>query len=536
MNRIDAFKSDLLGGCTAAVVALPLALAFGVASGLGALAGLYGAIAVGLVAALFGGTPAQISGPTGPMTVVMASVVVHFADDPAKAFLTVVIAGMLQIAFGLARFGRYIKMVPQPVVSGFMSGIGIIVIILQLAPFTGYDAPEGGPLAALAAMPRMLLHPQGQAVVLGLISFAIATFLPLRITRVIPAALLAVVAGSLLGMWVFTAAPVIGEIPSGLPQLRLPTLALADIPDLVRFALILAFLGSIDSLLTSLVADSISRTTHNPDKELVGQGLGNMVAGLIGGIPGAGATMRTLVNIRAGGRTRNSGAIHALLLLGIVLLFSDLASHIPLSVLAGILLKVGIDIIDWRSLRRVSRAPRKGVMIMLTTLVITVLVDLMTAVAVGIVMAAVMFVARTAQEQLSNARFTFGSSDDASLTPEEAAILEAAGGRIVLFHVEGPLSFASARDISRLLQRSGNKDVLAIDLTRVPFIDSSACAALEEVIVALQESGNAVLLFGVRPAVLDYLRKTDVLAKLGADKVVASQLEALHKARSALEQ
>lgn len=525
-------RSDFLGGFAAAIVALPLALAFGVASGLGALAGLYGAIAVGFFAAVFGGTPVQISGPTGPMTVVMATVVLHFSGEPEKAFATVILAGLIQLTFGLARFGRYIKLVPQPVVSGFMSGIGLIVIISQIAPLTGFAALQEGTLAAIAAAPGMLGNLEMDAFILGLCAFVISSFLPKEIARFIPSTLLAVVAGSLLGIFVFPEASVIGSIPSGLPELQIPSIALTEVPYIIRFALILAFLGSIDSLLTSLVADSVARTTHDSNRELIGQGIGNVVAGFVGGTPGAGATMRTLVNVKAGGKTAVSGAIHALILLLIIVFFSELASRIPLAVLAGILFKVGIDIIDWRGLKRALQAPRKAVFIMFTTLALTVLVDLMTAVAVGIVMAAVLYVARTAEEQLSSARFTFGSNDGVNLNEEEAAILDAGKGRIVLFHIEGPLSFASARDISRMLRSSGDKDVLAIDLSRVPFIDSSACAALEEVILALDAAGDKVIIFGARPLVVEYLRKTQVLSLLQDGGVAENQLDALRNAQA----
>lgn len=350
-------RGDLFGGITAAIVALPLALAFGVASGAGALAGLYGAIAVGFFAALFGGTPTQISGPTGPMTVVMAGIVLQFAGSPGMVFTVVMLAGALQILFGLARFGRFIKLVPHPVVSGFMSGIGVIVIILQLAPLLGHAAPEGSNLVKLAAFPAMLARLDPQALALGILSFSIVMLTPPRLSRWVPAPLLAILAGTLAGIFLLPAAPVIGAIPAGLPSLHLPVIGLAEVPDIVRFALVLAFLGSVDSLLTSLVADSMTRTRHDSNRELIGQGLGNIAAGLCGGIAGAGATMRTLVNIRSGGRSGLSGAVHALVLLLLVLAFSGAAARIPLAVLGGILLKVGIDIIDWRNLRRAARLP-----------------------------------------------------------------------------------------------------------------------------------------------------------------------------------
>ena len=271
-------RGDIYGGLTAAVVALPLALAFGVASGAGALAGLYGAIFVGFFAAIFGGTPAQVSGPTGPMTVVMALIVTRFAHDPALAFTVVMMGGAFQILFGVMRFGRYISLVPFPVVSGFMSGIGCIIIILQLAPLVGHPAPDGNMLHKLVGLPPLLASPVADAVALGLLSLAVVFLMPKRITRVLPAQLVALTLGTIAGMTLFTGAPVIGDIPTGLPQPHLPTFSLADFPQMLVSALILAFLGSIDSLLTSLIADSITRTHHHSDKELVGQGIGNLIA------------------------------------------------------------------------------------------------------------------------------------------------------------------------------------------------------------------------------------------------------------------
>jgi SulP family sulfate permease len=300
---------------------------------------------------------------------------------------------------------------------------------------------------------------------------------------------------------------------------------------MLRFALILAFLGSIDSLLTSLVADSVTRTHHNSNRELVGQGIGNVVAGLFGGIAGAGATMRTLVNIRAGATSRLSGAIHALVLLLVVLGFGGAASHIPLAVLAGILLKVGYDIIDWPYLKRFRKAPRADVIIMFTTLAITVFVDLMTAVAVGIVMASLLFVARLAEVQMKSAKVSYSSDQTADLAPAEAAILDAAGGRIVLFHVEGPLSFGSARDISRLMQSSTEKDALVVDLSDVPFIDTSASMALEETIIDMRQTGDAVIICGLRELVRETLVRTGVLELLTQQQIASTRLEALESAR-----
>lgn len=531
-SLIKQHRGDIFGGLTAAIVALPLALAFGVASGAGALAGLYGAIFVGFFAAVLGGTRHQVSGPTGPMTVVMALIIAQTSGNLALAFAAVILAGGFQILFGLFGIGRYVKLVPQPVVSGFMSGIGVIIIILQLAPALGYDSPAGAILVKLAAVPPMIAKPNLHALILCAICLAIMVATPKRIAAAVPPPLLAILVGTILGVLVLRDAPVIGSIPSGLPSLTVPTLNLADVPLLVRFGLILAFLGSIDSLLTSLVADSVTRTHHNSNRELIGQGIGNVIAGAFGGIAGAGATMRTLVNIRAGATTRLAGALHAVVLLLLVLGFGSAASYIPLSVLAGILLKVGFDIIDWRYLKRVHVVPRPGVIIMLTTLLATVFVDLMTAVAVGIVMAALLFVSRMADAQMESAKIAFSPEHATDLSPEEAEILDRAAGRIVLFHVEGPLSFGSARDIARMLQNSPEKDALVVDLSDVPFIDTSASMALEEAIVGLRDINDTVILAGMRPRVVDTLKKTGVLQLLAPNQVASSRLEALKAAEA----
>ena len=523
-------RGDIYGGLTAAVVALPLALAFGVASGAGALAGLYGAILVGFFAAVFGGTPAQVSGPTGPMTVVMALIITRFAHDPLMAFTVVMMGGAFQILFGVLKFGRYINLVPYPVISGFMSGIGCIIIILQLAPLVGQPETSGVMLAKIAALPSVLTHPHTQALLLGVATLLIVYLTPAKLARLFPPPLIALVAGTLAAFYYLPQAPVIGDIPTGLPRPHLPVFSVHEFPNMLRSALVLAFLGCIDSLLTSLIADSITRTHHDSDKELIGQGLGNLVAGLFGGIPGAGATMRTVVNVRAGGRTPISGALHSVVLFLILLGFGQAAEHIPLAVLAGILLKVGFDIIDWRYLRRIHHAPPAGIVIMLTTLSLTVIVDLVTSVAAGMVMASVLFVKRMADAQMKSMKLTFDPSQVADLTDEEAEIFEKHNGRILMFHIEGPMSFGSAKGITRALMASKQQDVLIIDLSDVPFIDSSASIALEEVVQDAHKDNDLVVICGLRTNVYEVLRKVGVLKLLRRDCIVDNRTDAMRKA------
>lgn len=532
----SSIKNDLFGGVTAAVVALPLALAFGVSSGAGALAGLYAAVFAGFMAAVFGGTRVQITGPTGPMTVVMALVITHFSGQLATAFAVVVLAGIFQLVLGKLGIGRFIKLVPQPVISGFMTGIGVIIIVVQFGPILGQETPAGGILEKLEQLPGMLsgdLNPT--AIALSSIVLAILIWVPSRLARLVPPALFVLLAGTLATILLSLPVPVIGPIPTGLPDLIIPSIDVAEIPYIVRFALVLAFLGSIDSLLTSIVADSLTRSSHDSNRELVGQGLGNIAAGLFGGLPSAGATMRTLVNLRAGGRTRLSGVVHSVILAAIVLGFGHHVSLIPLPVLAAILVKVGLDIIDWQYLRLVHILPRAELAIMLVTLLLTVLVDLITAVATGFVMASVMFVAQMAKSQIKGARFVFGADDIADLSSEESALLERGRGCLVLFHVEGPLSFASARDLARLIQSDVEKDVLAIDMRDVPFIDSSACVAIAEVIERLHEDGDSVVLFGLRDPVGDLLRKSGALDDLDQGRIVATRIEAMELAVSIID-
>lgn len=533
INGLNArhLPGDIFGGLTAAVVALPLALAFGVASGAGPMAGLYGAIFVGFFAALFGGTPSQISGPTGPMTVVAATVLSTYAHDPAMAFTVIMLGGVFQILFGVLRLGSFVSYVPFTVVSGFMSGIGVIIIILQLAPMLGHPTPSGT-IAAIEALPGFLAGANAEAVAIGLVSLGIVWLVPARISRILPSPLIALVSCTLLALWL-GGAPVLGEIPTGLPSLQLPSFGLAALPDMIGSALVLALLGSIDSLLTSLIADNISRTEHKSDRELIGQGIGNLLAGLFGGIPGAGATMRTVVNLRAGGRTPISGAVHALVLLAVVLGLGPLASHIPHAALAGILLKVGVDIIDWSYLRKVPRAPRPGVMVMVLVLGLTVFVDLILAVAAGMVVASLLFLKRMTDLQIKAMKAS-GAGVDLPLAPEEAAILERNEGAILYCHFGGPITFGAAKHLVRGLVVGEGHRVMVVDLLDVMMIDTSGSLAIDEIMDKARERGMAVVVVIGRPQVRKALVGLGVLDDLPADHIYASRAAALARAEAAL--
>jgi len=537
--HFNNIRGDIYGGLTAAVVALPLALAMGVTSGAGPIAGIYGAIFVGFFAALFGGTPAQVSGPTGPMTVVMALIFTQYTtlypQDPALgvalAFTVVIMGGLFQIGFGLLRIGKFIELVPHPVISGFMSGIGVIIILLQIGPLTGYDSPAN-PLAATLAAPEFLANPHSAALTLSLVALAIVFIIPSyfpRVNRMMPAPLMALIVGTAVYMLFMqdTDAPILGDIPTGLPDLQMPTVILTHLGDMITSALMLAALGAIDSLLTSLVADNITRTHHKPDRELIGQGIGNTIAGLFGGLPGAGATMRTVVNVKAGGRTPLSGALHAVILLGIVLGAGGLAANIPKAILAGILVKVGIDIIDWDYLKRIKSVPKAGFILMVTVMLLTVFVDLIIAVSVGMVMASMLFLKRMTDLQLSNITTVNEPTEEAPLSENEKAVLQEAQGRILLYHIEGPLSFGAAKGMVRRLANFKQFDALVVDLTDVPAIDYTSCRALDDMISDTLAVNRQVFIVCMRPKLKTFLDNQGIFKKLGIDNIHSQRSSAL---------
>ena len=494
--NLSNLRGDFTGGLTAGIVALPLALALGVASGLGPMAGLYGAIAVGFFAALFGGTPAQISGPTGPMVVVLAGLFESLSGDASLIFTAVILAGIFQIVFGVLGVGQYIRLVPYPVISGFMSGIGAIIIILQIGRLLGHE-PPGGTIGALTYLPTALADIDFATLALGLGTLVIAYKWPPQLGKYVPGALAALIIGTLVSLAL--SVPILGDIPTGLPSLHLPVFDQSKALLILEAAFILAVLGAIDSLLTSLVADNMTRTRHDSNKELIGQGIGNTFAGLIGGIAGAGATMRTVVNIRSGGKYNISGMVHALVLLAIVLGLSPLAAQIPHAVLAGILVKVGLDIIDWSYLKRAHKGPRWDFGLMIMVLALTVFVDLITAVGVGVVFAALAYVKQIAQLQIEELKKIPESLND----PKENELLESLKDKVSIFSFGGPLSFGAAADLGHHVRervKPGSK-VTILDFSRVPLMDVSAAMAVDTVTSDALAAGRQLVICGANAEV-----------------------------------
>lgn len=539
--RFDNLRGDLFGGVTAAIIALPMALAFGVASGAGPAAGLYGAVLVGLFASLFGGTPTLISEPTGPMTVVMTAVIASLiAANPdqgmAMAFTVVMMAGIFQMLFGALRLGKYVTLMPYTVISGFMTGIGAILIILQLGPFLGHAPPAGGVLGTLGTLPELVATIAPAETALALLTLGLILFFPKRLRSILPPQLVALVLGTLISLYVFGQVDIrrIGEIPSGLPSLQLPVFTLGQWQLMVVNALVLAVLGSIDALLTSVIAESITRKEHSSDKELFGQGMGNLASGLFGGIPGAGATMGTVVNIQAGARSALSGVARALILMVVVLWAGGLTAQIPLAVLAGIALKVGLDIVDWSFLRRAHRVSLKAAAIMYGVIGLTVFVDLITAVAVGVFVANILTIERLCKLQSQSVKTTEHSGGAGDFTRDEQAVLERAKGRILVFSLGGPLIFGLAKAISRQHAVLEEHQILVLDFTDVPVLGVSSSLALEKMVLEDLQQGREVFIAGAEGDVRKRLDRLGVTAALPAGHVLETTQAALERAEQFL--
>jgi SulP family sulfate permease len=499
---------------------------------------MYGAIFVGFFAALFGGTESQISGPTGPMTVVAAGLAASIAAHPdlmgntSLIFTAIMLAGLFQIVLGVFKLGELIRLVPYPVISGFMSGIGGIIIILQISPMLGHDAPAGT-LDALFYTPTAVQSANQIALLIGILSLVIALKWPAALGKYVPGALAALIIGTLLSL-IVGGAPILGDIPSGLPTFRMPTIDSVSFFIVAEAAFVLALLGSIDSLLTSLVADNMTRTRHNSNKELVGQGIGNLFAGMFGGAPGAGATMRTVVNIRTGGKTRISGILHALLLLAIVLGLGPYASYIPNSVLAGILVKVGLDIIDWSYIKNAHRGPRWDLALMAIVVILTIFVDLITAVGVGVVLASLAFVKQVANDQMEILRDVHSVRHSAS--SREIEILDILGDKVQVFDFGGPLSFGAAADLGHHArsQLEGGAHAIIMDFERVPRLDVSAALAVETVASDAKQSGRIIFLCTMNEDVEGTLSALEADKHLDKTDHFKTREEALEAALKAL--
>ena len=529
-------KGDFTGGLVAGVVALPLALAFGVQSGMGATAGLYGAIMVGIFAALFGGTPTQASGPTGPMTVVSAALVaaaIQLTGSLEAAMgvilLSFLLGGVLQIVFGLINIAAYVKYFPYPVVSGFMSGVGLIIIILQLFPFVGLSSAKST-FAVLQDLPRFFSELNVYALALGILTVLIYYLFPL-ITKAIPSALVALIIAALTGYFLGWDVPIIGEIPSGIPNLQIGIM-FSNIPPeayklVFEYAVVLAVLGSIDSLLTSVIADNMTKTRHNSNRELIGQGIGNMLSAVFGGIPGAGATKGTVVNINAGGKTRISGAIHGLFLLTVLLGLGSLAAYIPLSVLAGLLIPIGFKIIDIKGLKHILRVPRADAVVLIIVLLITTFGSLIQAVGIGVALACILFMKKASD--LGEKGITVEKIEDLKDEKpwqDELPFYDQHKDKVLIKHLKGPLFFGYTTHLKNQISVIDNKiKALIIRMDEVPLIDQSGLYTLEDIVFDLNQRGVQVLFVNLQEQPKDLLFSIDIIPDLVSEDHIFTNVE-----------
>ncbi|MCY3712340.1 MAG: SulP family inorganic anion transporter [Gemmatimonadetes bacterium] len=533
---LDTFRGDLFGGITAAVVGLPVALAFGVASGMGAAAGLYGAIGVGLFAALFGGTRSQISGPTAPMTVVMAVIITEHASSMSEALVVVMMGGFLQILLGVLRIGRYVAYTPHVVISGFMSGIGLIVMLIQALPFIGAPAAPGGVVGTIQVLSDAVGDINYSAFAIAFVTLAVGVLWPRRLSRIVPGTLVALIVGTLLSVLWLADVPVIGIIPSGLPEIVLVPPTADFLLRAIEPALILALLGSVDSLLTSLIADSLTGTRHRADQELVGQGIGNMVAGLIGGLPGAGATMGTVTNIRAGGTTRLSGAVRAAILLVLIMGLGWIVEPIPHAVLAGILMKVGWDIVDWRMLKRIHRLRGEHLIILLITLGLTVFVDLVTAVAIGLIVAGMAHARKLESLELDSVvsvplldRQFFAEEEVETPNTDEFT------ARVGLVALRGSFTVASSKKLVGVISEDiKDHDVVIFDFSGATYIDDSAAMVVEQLMGVATSEDTAFIVMSLSGSVEDTLSALGIIQRVPAAHIVETLDEAREVARKLL--
>ncbi len=537
MIKFNNLKGDLFGGVTAGIVALPLALAFGIqafsgigaeGASLGAYAGLVGATLLGFFAAMFGGTHSQISGPTGPMTVITATLVTGAFTAPGGSLSAVLVSmalagifcGLFQILFGLIKLGKYVRYIPYPVLSGFMSGIGVIIILQQLYPLVGKSG-SGSMINLLAGLPEAFGSLSVTALLLGLATVAIIYLFPL-VTKKVPSTLVALIVVTVVSLFIdMKDVPTIGEIPSGLPMPFFAnsavTLAGLDWGAIITAAIIpgltLAGLGSIDTLLTSVVADNITKTKHNSNRELIGQGIGNAVAGLFCGLPGAGATMRTVVNVKSGGRTQLSGMVHAVLLLAIMLGLGSVVKYVPLSVLAGILLTVGWGIIDFKGFKDLVKIPRADAVVLIAVFFITVFVDLLTAVGIGMVIACVLFMKRASdlvEGGYSSQEMT--NFDKESPWADEGGMPDAVAHKIYIQRLNGPIFFGTINKFKEVMQTvPADAKIVIIRMRLVSFMDQSGLYAMEEAIKDIQARGAQVLMTIIQPQPLYMLTKMNLI-------------------------
>ena len=532
--RPRQLSGDVFGGLTTAATVLPVSLAYGVATGLGPVAGMYGSIVVGLFASIFGGSAARIAFPAAAMVVGMIVVLTQHASNAAEAFTIVMLAGLIQVALGVLRIGRFVTYTPYSMIAGFTSGIGITIIIIQTLPFLGVASAPGGLLGIIRSWPEAVLSLNLHAVAVGLVALAICVFWPRRFRRFAPEPLVALIVSTALAVLWLRDAPVIGQLPTALPTLQLPVLSAGLLVSAIQPALTLALIGSINSLVACLVADSLTRARHKPNRELIGQGIANVAAGVLGALPGAGSTSGTTVNIRAGGSSPVSGALCALVLLALILGLGEIAEPIPLAALAAILIKTGWDIIDWRLIARIRYVQRDYLLVMLLTMCVTVFVDLVTAIVLGLIVAG--FARARESERLELGRVISVPVLDLAFFAGGDADVDQFSARVGLVDLRGQFSFASANELAwRVGADIEEHEVVIFDFSNTVHMDDSAALVMERLITAAGLTSTECVVLNLSGSVADTLKSLNVFRRLPEERFVNGLDDARELARNLLD-
>ncbi len=528
-NFLNTTKGDILGGIIAAIIALPQALAFGVATGLGASAGIWGAIILSLTVGILGCRFPLISGPTGPTTIVLASVAALHAGKPELILAVLFLTGLFQLILSLTKSSELVKFVPYPVISGFMNGVGTILIILQIAPVLGHKM-FASPLMTIQSLPQLLSSVLPESIALSVLTLAIIFYTPKAINRVIPSQLLALVFATWISVAMHLPVERIGAIHMQLPQISMPSLSIIEFVKISPSAIILAIICSVETLLTTLVLDSLLRDKHNTKRVIMAHGVGNMICGLFGANIGSGATMRSAAAVKTGATTRFAAFVHAGVLLAIIFHLSVYAEKIPLAVLAGILIKIGYDIIDTKFIKVIKYAPKDDLIVVIAVFLLTVFHDLIFAIGVGIVLAALLYAKRIAAQTSVEVK----EVDDPEIQELERNLVKDYRYKIRVVHIDGQFFFGSATQVvSKFDELLGTK-YLILNYESNARLDISAIFALEDIIVRLKSQKIKLFIVIKNEEIQKQLQDHGIETQIGHHHIFLDEIEAVETAKKYL--
>ncbi|MBI4212627.1 MAG: STAS domain-containing protein [Deltaproteobacteria bacterium] len=528
----SSFRHDLIAGIVVGLVALPLAIAFAVASGARPEQGIYTSIIAGIAIGLASGSKFQVSGPTGAFVIILLGIVNAFGIG--GLLIAGCMAGIILVLMGLFRFGSIIKYIPYPVIIGFTSGIGLLIFTSQLSHFFGISSVEK-PHGWIQMLTMLFHHLPRDINVSSLAVGSITLFVSLfwrKIHQTFPAAPIALLVGTILSLFLGHT-PVVGAIPTGLPHFQLLNFSWSWIPILLPSAFTIAVLGAIESLLSAIVADGMAGTKHNSNQELIAQGVGNIIIPFFGGIPATGAIARTAMNIRNGAKTRMASVVHSIVLIVIVLFFAPYAEHIPMAALAAILMVVAYRMSEAHHFRKLLTAPLPDVFVLLTTFFLTLFVDLTIAVGAGVVLASLLFIKNVSE-------ITINTLEDNTQTGSSAALALRERVKdyplISLYEVNGPMFFGAASFLEDQIAHKQH-EILILTLKNVPVIDASAMHALDLIVEDIQQNNGKIILVSLQPQVLRALWRHGTIQKLGGEDFVARNIdEAIERAKEMINQ